>query len=81
MYCVLDRCGDSLGQVSNATLSVYLGCIEHHTPPDISVAYGIWYSLGLDFAVFLLLCFILSHFRIKLCLYAAFCNPNLGLTK
>ena len=67
MYCVLDCCGDSLGQVSNTTFTVYLGCNEHHTPPDMSGAYGISDSLGLDFAVLLILFFILSLFMIKLC--------------
>ena len=54
------------------------GCNVHHTPPDISGAYGISDILGLDFAVLLILFFILSHFMGKLCLYVDFCNQTWG---
>ena len=83
MYCVLDCCGDSLGQVSNTTFTVYRGCIVHHTPPDISGVCRISDSLGLDFAKFSEVYPILSFVVGKYCFFVIFfiCQSisNIGL--
>ena len=47
----------------------------------LELMFGVWASLGLDFATSSIFYFILIHFTGKLSLFVTFHNQSLGLTK
>ena len=47
---------------------------------NLGLMVGIWASLGLDFAIYLTFCFILS-LSMGIRLFLTFCSSSLGLTK